>query len=366
MYKVVLYSFLLILGIIASQTINFQPYHEILETATVICLAYIMLEVGLEFTIDKKNLGSYGKDYFIAATAAAFPWIFCAAYFYFILGSDLKEALLVGRFAAPTSAGILFAMLSAAGLGVTWLFNKARILAIFDDLDTILLMIPLQMMYIGFNKESLFLIILIILILFLAYRHLHEWYLPTGRLWLIFYSCIVVMVCELIEHSTDVPLEVLLPAFALGCIIFNPHDPYKPMKHFHEHAFIEPETSTSRNIDASIKYLFMFLVGCSLPKINIQPGEIDNIILHVIFLTILSNIGKMFPTFCYRNEASFNERLALSVAMFPRGGSGSWSPTCRFGLWLERGGCDNWSTKPSIESSSNGFLYYDCNLAYFR
>ena len=54
------------------------------------------------------------------------------------------EALLAGRFAAPTSAGILFSMLAAAGLSGTWVFRKARVLAIFDDLDTVLLMIPLD------------------------------------------------------------------------------------------------------------------------------------------------------------------------------------------------------------------------------
>ena len=49
-----------------------------------------------------------------------------------------KETMLAGRFAAPTSAGILISMLAAAGLGSTWLVRKARILVIFDDLDTVL------------------------------------------------------------------------------------------------------------------------------------------------------------------------------------------------------------------------------------
>jgi len=40
-------------------------------------------------------------------------------------------------------------MLAAAGLSATWMFRKARILAIFDDLDTVLLMIPLKMMMLG-------------------------------------------------------------------------------------------------------------------------------------------------------------------------------------------------------------------------
>jgi hypothetical protein len=40
-------------------------------------------------------------------------------------------------------------------------------------------------------------------------------------------------------------------------------------------------------------------------------------------VTILSNLGKMFPFFCYRKEATIRERLALSIAMFPRGEVGA-------------------------------------------
>jgi hypothetical protein len=47
------------------------------------------------------------------------------------------------------------------------------------------------------------------------------------------------------------------------------------------------------------------------------------IALHVLALTALSNIGKMFPALCYRNEASRKERLALAVGMFPRGEVGA-------------------------------------------
>ena len=53
------------------------------------------------------------------------------------------EALPAGRFAAPTSAGVFFAMPASAGLSATWLFTQARILVMFDDLDTVLPMIPL-------------------------------------------------------------------------------------------------------------------------------------------------------------------------------------------------------------------------------
>ena len=112
-----------------------------IKLSTMWCLSYIMCHVGYEFDVDKSKLRAYGKDYMIAMTAAGFPWIFVALWFMFALPVPLAwgDALIAARFAAPTSAGILFSMLEAAGMKETWLFQKARTLAIFDDLDTILL-----------------------------------------------------------------------------------------------------------------------------------------------------------------------------------------------------------------------------------
>ena len=44
--------------------------------------------IGYEFTIDKNALGDYGLDYLIAMTAAGFPWLFVAAYFFVAVGGD--------------------------------------------------------------------------------------------------------------------------------------------------------------------------------------------------------------------------------------------------------------------------------------
>lgn len=71
----------------------------------------------------------------------------------------------------------------------------------------------------------------------------------------------------------------------------------------------------------------MVLVGLSMPPIR-AAGDTDfpgwGIIgVHVTAITILSNLGKMFPAFCYRGDASFRERLALSIGMFPRGEVGA-------------------------------------------
>src|SRR4030095_2629017 len=129
MRKVALFSVLLIGGLIASQTLpgiadNSSPSLQYgVSLLTVFCVGFIMIHVGYEFEVDRPNLRQYVVDYGVAATAAAFPWIFCALYFVFVMGSGppdtlqtWKESLLVSRFAAPTSAGVLFSMCVAPGL----------------------------------------------------------------------------------------------------------------------------------------------------------------------------------------------------------------------------------------------------------
>ena len=130
MKKVLLFSFFLVLGLVVSQMLpamvgeQYSLVKTISNTFLFICLAFIMINVGREFEIDKTRWKSYTEDYFIAMATAAFPWIFVALYYMFVLlPGDLwgswdawKENLLLSRFAAPTSAGILFTMLAAAGL----------------------------------------------------------------------------------------------------------------------------------------------------------------------------------------------------------------------------------------------------------
>ena len=47
------------------------------------------------------------------------------------------------------------------------------------------------------------------------------------------------------------------------------------------------------------------------------------IILHVILITLIANLGKMFPAFCYRKEAHWRERIAVAIGMWPRGEVGA-------------------------------------------
>lgn len=325
MIAIIVYSLLLLAGLIVSQACTITlNIHDILNRTAMVCLGFIMIEVGLDFTIDKTNLKSYAWDYFVAATAAAFPWIICTIYFISFFEIELKEALLLGRFAAPTSAGVLFAMLAGVGLSATWLFRKARILAIFDDLDTIILLIPIKMIYLGVKLKLFFALGWVSMMLFAAYYWMHKIRLPRGNVCLLLYSYIIVFVSEFIEKTTHVEIEVLLPAFVLGCLIFNTPAEHSSLSiNAVEKGAYLPHKKSAIGLGEVVKGLFMFLVGCSLPKVEMTNVHVGTILLHVCVLTILINVGKCFILFTYRREASVRERLALSIAMFPRGEVGA-------------------------------------------
>jgi Kef-type K+ transport system membrane component KefB len=319
MFKIILYSSLLTLGIFVSQLLDLSAFRHSLNLITTVGLSYIMIEVGLEFTFRKTHLSSYGKDFLIALTAAGFPWLLCGLYFWFFFNVGWEEAALVSLFAAPTSAGVLFAMLAAAGLAATWLFQKARILAIADDIATLLLMIPFQMAFSGVKWQSFLTIFLTFLFLTLAYRYLHRWKLPTGRIWILIYGAIVTLFCQVLESQIDMELAVIIPAFVLGCMLHTSHESTSSK----DHRFIQPAGKGDLIIDNTTKAAFMFLVGCSLPQIELESMSPLLLVGHVAALTVLANLGKLFPLFCYKNEASIRERLALSVALFPRGEVGA-------------------------------------------
>ncbi len=346
MKKVGLYSALLLSGLIGSQWLPsvfpevFSALVTPIKMMTMFCLAFIMIHVGLEFEIDKSNLRQYGWDYVVAATAAAFPWILCAMYFIFVMTSAegwfnfdaWKQCLLVSRFSAPTSAGVLFSMLAAAGLASTWVFKKARILAIFDDLDTILLMIPLKILMVGLKWQLGVIVLVIAVLLYIAWKYLHSFKLPTSWGWILFYSALITVGCELIyltsrfiDDLVPIHLEVLLPAFVMGCVLAHGHGSLN--------------SKMEERISNGMTGLFMVLVGLAMPLIVASSSGTTSsttsaliggewpgwgmIITHVLVITVISNIGKMFSLLCYRREASLKERLALSVAMFPRGEVGA-------------------------------------------
>jgi len=237
-WKVVAFTVNLMLGLVLSQVIalvlDSHTYHvwvQVVQGITMWCLSFIMINVGYEFTIDKSALADYGWDYLIAMTAAGFPWVFVGVWYilFFPDAMAFDEALLVARFAAPTSAGILFSMLEGAGLKDSWVFQKARILAIFDDLDTIVLMIPLKVVMVGFKWELTVIVGVIVVLLLLAWYKLHALRLPCAWYFTLLYAAVITAVCKLTYHVTHnyiemeaIHMEVLLPAFVAGCVIDTP------------------------------------------------------------------------------------------------------------------------------------------------
>jgi Kef-type K+ transport system membrane component KefB len=386
---VLLYSVLLLLGLVASQWLPgvtgpaYAGIADVVRVLTMAGLSFIMIRVGYEFDIDKSNLKQYGWDYVVAFTAASFPWIFVTLYFVFVLLppdtwgtlAAWQETLLAGRFAAPTSAGVLFSMLAAAGLGATWLFRKARILAIFDDLDTVLLMIPLKMLMVGLAWQLGVIVLIMGVMLAAAYLFLHRVRIPVTWPWVLSYSVVITAVSEviyqgskIIDDSVPIHIEVLLPAFVLGCVMAYPKaHPGEESGGHRGHEVID--TPVERRVTTMTAAVFMVLVGLSMPTIigedlagrggtmgmDVSPtmraagspaaevaaaetgrsldiGRVtasqpamgwDMILLHVLIITLISNIGKMFPAFCYRKEAHWRERLAIAIGMWPRGEVGA-------------------------------------------
>jgi Kef-type K+ transport system membrane component KefB len=345
MKKVLIFSFLLIFGLLGSQYLHLLGSAEsgartVVRLFTMGLLGFIMIHVGYEFDIDKRRLQSYAVDYGVAATAAAFPWIFCAVYFMFLLlpPSDWgqfdrwTEVLLASRFAAPTSAGVLFSMLAAAGLSGTWYFRKTRVLAIFDDLDTVLLMVPLKMLIVGVRWQLGVIVLLMVLQLGIAWKYLHRWRLPITWPWVLGYAGLITVISEVIylyskvlDDVVPIHIEVLLPAFVLGCLLARPsgHDPHADDgRDGHQEG---PESPGEQRASTIISGAFMVLVGLSMPAVTIGAGSMSwsLIGLHVLGITAVANLGKMFPLFVYRREAHWRERLAIGVGMWPRGEVGA-------------------------------------------
>lgn len=341
MKKVLSFSFLLILGLLLSQLLpdvmgdGYTAVSKVVYILLGTCLAFIMINVGREFELDKSNVGVYVKDYCVAMLAAAAPWLLIAAYYiFFLLPSDMwgsgeawKETLLLSRFAAPTSAGILFSMLAALGLQQSWIYRKIQVLAIFDDLDTILLMIPLQIVMIGLHWQMGVILFVVIGLLWFGWSKMSHYKLRQDWWAILFYAVIVFGITHVIYVVTKhyfgeddaLHVEVLLPAFVLGMVTKREHK----------------ESKSDEGITTAISLLFMLLVGMSMPQISASAHVTDGsimsaqpmpswgvIALHVLAVSLLSNVGKLVPMLFYRKH-SVRERLALSIGMFTRGEVGA-------------------------------------------
>ena len=345
MKKVLSFSVFLLVGLAVSQVLPFiagdvtRSVKVVTDIFLYICLAFIMINVGREFEIDKSRWKSYALDYFVAMVAAAMPWLLIALYYIFVLfpstqwgsGDLWKETLLISRFAAPTSAGILFTMLAALKLKSSWMYKKIQVLAIFDDLDTILLMIPLQVFMIGMKWQMAVILTVVIFLLVFGWKQMGRYGMRQDWKAILGYSAIVIVFTQGIYHVSEyflgphegIHIEVLLPAFVLGMVMKPQHI----------------ESRTEEKVSTAISYFFMFLVGVSMPQfigldMNSQPANPDSvtaslpmmswgmIAVHVVVVSLLSNIGKLMPLAFYRDR-KFSERLALSIGMFTRGEVGA-------------------------------------------
>ena len=342
MRKVLSFSLFLMLGLVASQLLPglLGEAHAAFKTTTdlllYICLAFIMINVGREFEIDKSRWRSYTADYFIAMATAALPWLLIALYYVFVLlpptlwgdTAAWKENLLLSRFAAPTSAGILFTMLAALHLKRSWIYRKIQVLAIFDDLDTILLMIPLQILMIGLRWQMFVIVGLVAVLLTVGWRWQGRWNARQDWRAILGLALVVCLLTQLVYYVTahlygpeeSIHIEVLLPAFVVGML----------MRHRHI------DTPAERRVATGISFLFMLLVGMSMPLMGHAGSGCDatsvtasqpmmpwgTLLLHVVAVSALSNLGKLVPLLFYRDRP-FSERLALSVGMFTRGEVGA-------------------------------------------
>ncbi|WP_456061646.1 sodium:proton antiporter [Bacteroides clarus] len=345
MRKVLSFSAFLMAGLFVSQYLpvwaggNYNAVKAVSNVLLYVCLSFIMINVGREFEVDKSRWQTYAKDYGVAMATAAMPWFLIAIYYVFVLlppeywnsWEAWKENLLLSRFAAPTSAGILFTMLAAIGLKTSWVYKKIQVLAIFDDLDTILLMIPLQIMMIGLRWQLLVIVFIVFLLLSFGWKQLGKYDWRQDWKAILVYSAVVFACTQavyliskhLYGEAGSIHIEVLLPAFVLGMV----------MKHK------EHDTPAERKVSTGISFLFMFLVGMSIPRflgVDFAEASLGQhsvtgsqemmswgmIMLHVLIVSLLSNIGKLFPVFFYKDR-KFSERLALSIGMFTRGEVGA-------------------------------------------
>jgi hypothetical protein len=190
--------------------------------------------------------------------------------------------------------------------------------------------------------------------------------MPVTWPWVLTYSAVIVAVIEVIyrgskviDPAVPIHLEPLLPAFVLGCIMAyppgcNPHADDHRVGHQEG-----PEQASEQRASTIVAGFFMVLVGLCMPMVLNEMGGTPaasdptvaaalpdagaeaekavgsaltaatpamtwgQIAWHVLVITVISNIGKMFPVLCYRKETSFRQRLAVGIGLWPRGEVGA-------------------------------------------
>jgi hypothetical protein len=215
-----------------------------------------------------------------------------------------------------------------------------------------------------------------VVFLLVAYVWLHRVTMPVTAGWVLLYAAVIAGFSELlyagskiVDPSVPMHIEVLLPAFVVGCLArpagaARAGDAISSERALHEIL----ERPVEKRAASWVSAVFMVLVGLSMPTIFEGPdaqhpaptpaslhaaapgGSVDDptlhggteelkysgtvtasqpplgwgaIAFHVVMITLLSNLGKMFPAACYRREAHWRHRLAVAVGMWPRGEVGA-------------------------------------------
>lgn len=240
------------------------------------------------------------------------------------------------------------------------------------------------------------------LLLIVMYVCLHRVDIPATWTAVAFYAGCITLLCEGVHLLTSHPsidaedlietvhLEILLPAFTIGCIVKHPHGPHhekpvlandgapaaaaaaaQPPPIERMSTFARIRAVPQERVKFFVSAVFMVLVGLSMPSLfnadTISSGgghrralaalladadDLNNgttmggnatdaggdgsgshgsggsaqpampagtLVLHVLVCSLLMNVGKMFPSFCYRSEVNYSTRLALAIGMMPRG-----------------------------------------------
>merc|ERR1712206_35423 len=167
----------------------------------------------------------------------------------------------------------------------------------------------------------------------------HKFVIPHSWPWVLMYAFIIGTALWLLEgltrefsHCTWIfVIAVLIPSFTLGCITYDPKmetsQSYKHIEIELTEEFIERQEYIDSHAPCMETFMgcaFMFFVGLSMPSLTALNGLTTSaVIVHVGALNILMLLGKMVIYFFYSNETNKTMRLALSLAMCPRGEIGA-------------------------------------------
>jgi len=319
-----------------------------------IALSYIIVHVGLDFEIVRWRLPTYALDYFVATTAAVIPLFMIFGYLKYVVGSHslppmwfveqplgVSQGLLLSVFSAPTSAGMLISMMEAADLKATWLFKKASMLAILDDIDSLVFIAFMRILAIGsgYDLRHFGPVIVTVGLLTIAWFNMHKFVIPHSWPWVLMYAFIIGTALWLLEGLTrEYPnctyifvIAVLIPSFTLGCITYDPKmetsQSYKHIEIELTEEFIERQEYIDSHAPCMETFMgcaFMFFVGLSMPGLTALHGmTVTAVIFHVTAINLLMLLGKLVICLFYASETNKTDRYALGLAMCPRGEIGA-------------------------------------------